>query len=424
MDTATFLPSPDQAEQIIDEALNEGFRSAKGRLPKNADERRDWMRDENGAQTISQINPIAFAVEANADADFTKPESFLADNVEVAPVVNPLFHALMLKLGASPKGTRSYEISAGKGENSGQYKANVQRLMAILEVLPGAVCYAPNCAEQGEKKGFRSLNGEKHKIFRDIYCLIHDTAAGEEVERTRINGITQQHPEDGPLAGAAIIINSGKGRIFVKVCTSKLNGNGLLFSDEDGTPDLDRLRPSGKLDPRAMTPDRAVSLMETAASEGYTVLDPQGTLAQIKEQLAGMVVGQRVPGAPGQSRLVVGGEVKAKLGAADKRLPAEGAVRVALASADAAGEAVKKAQKAGAEAALAPEVRDVIAMAEAKPVSEKVAGGDLTLRDYQREAVGLHLSTQIGYLQACSVGLGKTAITLSGMRATAEAAAK
>lgn len=420
MDIETYLPSPEQAEDMVDNALNEGFRQAKGRLPRDKAERGEWIRNEEGAKVISGVQPIAFAVEAKSDADLTDPDTYLKDSVEVSPVVNPLFHALMLKLGATPNGPRSYEISAGKGKSQSEYRKNVQQLTAIMEVLPGQVCYPHNAQEDGERKGFHSMNDSRHKMFQGIYCLLHDTAAGEEIERSRINKISERHPEGEALSGAAIIINSAKGRVFVKVCTNKVNSKGLLLSDEEGTPDLDRLRASGRLDPQETTPDRAVSLMETAEALGYPVLDPNGHLSEMREQLEKMVVAQRVSGAPGQGRLVVGGQVEAKLGEAEKRLPKDGAVRVATVSAAAAGEAVRKARKAGAEASLAPEVEDIINMAQAKP-AEGECGEGLTLRDYQREAVGLHLSTQIGYLQACSVGLGKTAITLRGMAESAKA---
>lgn len=53
-----------------------------------------------------------------------------------------------------------------------------------------------------------------------------------------------------------------------------------------------------------------------------------------------------------------------------------------------------------------PALEDIANMASAKPLNDE------TLYDYQREAVGLHLSTSIGYLNSCSTGLGKTVMTL------------
>lgn len=439
MDLEKFVPDAEECDRLIDQALDEGFEAAKGRLPSSSDERRAWLRDENGAQVLNSVPPVAFAARILPGVDLDDPESFLSPSVQLSPVVNPLFHALMVKLGAEPNGVRSYEISARKAKSASEQAEIVKRLKAVLEVVPGSVCYAPNCVEQGEQKGFHSWNISRYKVFRDIYCLIHDTSAGEEIDRATLANLTNEHPtrelieaalargEDVsrqlPLRGAAVVVSSAKGRVFLKVCTNRADGSGLFLSDEPGTPDLDRLRPGGRLDPQVVTPDRALTLMDTASSEGYSVLDPEGHLDLLRRVMDKMVVGQRVSGAPGQSRLVVGMGVDSPLGDATSLLPdSDGSLRVATLPAAAAGDAVRLASEHGYVATLDPAVADVIAMAGAEPVAPDDPDSELTLRDYQREAVGLHLSTSVGYLQACSVGLGKTAITLRGMRGHAESA--
>jgi len=62
-----------------------------------------------------------------------------------------------------------------------------------------------------------------------------------------------------------------------------------------------------------------------------------------------------------------------------------------------------------------PGLSDVVSMANSEPYD-----GDDRLKPYQREAVGLHLSTKIGYLQTCSTGMGKTVMQLTAMRAKAK----
>jgi SNF2 family DNA or RNA helicase len=57
---------------------------------------------------------------------------------------------------------------------------------------------------------------------------------------------------------------------------------------------------------------------------------------------------------------------------------------------------------------------DIVNMVNSKPYE-----GEPRLRDYQKEAVGLHLATNIGYLQTCSPGMGKTVIQLTAMRVKA-----
>lgn len=62
-----------------------------------------------------------------------------------------------------------------------------------------------------------------------------------------------------------------------------------------------------------------------------------------------------------------------------------------------------------------PGLEDVARMSVAKPYT-----GDDRLRPYQQEAVGLHLATDLGYVQTSSPGMGKTVMQLAAMRARSE----
>lgn len=380
--------------------------------------------EEHGIdEGIRQVPPLAFTAQTVDGIQLDDPDSFLLPTVEIAPTINPLFHALMLNLGAKPNGLRTYEFSVGAEKTKEAMADKVMRLQALLEVLPGGICYTNAYSEDGERDGFESYNIRRYAVFYDLFYGIRETKAGEKIDRKAINHMTADHPTSGPLAGAAIVLSVAKGRLYIKVCTNKIGGKGLLLSEEPGTPDLDRLRPSGRLDSVLVTPDRAVSLLEAAAAEGYTVVDPEGQLGLLRRVLADLVIAQRVPGSPGLGRLVVGNSVKQKLGKADGLLgeyDADRATRSALIPAALAGEAVATAKKAGAVAAIDCQVEDVIRMSQSTPVATEPKSEELRLRDYQREAVGLHLATEVGFLQCCSVGLGKTAITLRGMRAWAD----
>lgn len=427
-------PQGEDVGRLIEEALDDGFLASKGRPPRGADERKHWLRDENGAQVLNSIPPIAFAAQLAPGVDLGDPRSFLTPVVSFTPVVNPLFHALMVRLGATPQGARTYEVSARKGKNAAERDQIVKNLKAILEVVPGSICYPPNCVEQGEKKGFQSWNISRYKVFRDIYCLIRDTSAGEYIERSILHSITHDHPtpkalasgiasgEDisrlAPLAGAAIVISRAKGRLFFKLCTNRLDGQGLYLSEDPAFPDLDRFRPAGRLSPQMVTPDVAVSMAHSARAQGYEVLDPTGDLEQLSDLLSELVIAQRIPGSPGQSRLVVGQGVQLPLAGDDVRFsePPDSNLRIGIVPAAIAGQAVESSLAAGVSAIIDEQVSDIIRMASASPVPPDQEDAPLRLRPYQREAVGLHAATSVGYLQACSVGLGKTAITLRGMR--------
>lgn len=62
-----------------------------------------------------------------------------------------------------------------------------------------------------------------------------------------------------------------------------------------------------------------------------------------------------------------------------------------------------------------PGLTDVMNMTQSEPYQE-----DDRLFEYQKQAVGLHLSTEIGYLQSCAPGMGKTVMQLAAMRARAK----
>lgn len=69
----------------------------------------------------------------------------------------------------------------------------------------------------------------------------------------------------------------------------------------------------------------------------------------------------------------------------------------------------------GVDFLIHPALTDIVKMVKARPYT-----GDPRLKDYQRVAVGLHLATEIGYLQSCSPGMGKTFIQLAAMKAKAD----
>lgn len=64
-----------------------------------------------------------------------------------------------------------------------------------------------------------------------------------------------------------------------------------------------------------------------------------------------------------------------------------------------------------------PALSDIQNMAKAKPFKGETTA---PLFPFQKEAVGLHLATKIGYLQTCSTGVGKTVMQLAAMRERAK----
>lgn len=376
---------------------------------------------------IKHVPPIAFTARIKPGVTLGSEESFLKPIVEITPTINPLFHALMTTvIGARPDGARSYSIPAGE-------KADPTKLEAAMEVLPGGIVYSEQQIDKSAKTGFHQWNSRRYKVYGDIYWALQSTAAGQAMNSMSTAHQRDMHPDEGPCAGAAIILTAPKGaggksagRIRLQICTNKQEErDGLYFTDAPDSPDLDRFRPGNRLDPQSVTPDAAITILEEAAAHGYTIVDPSGDLKLMRSVLAEMVVAQRVPGAPGAARLVVGAKVSSsKMKGVDGALPAPDpsrSTRSAIVDAKVAAAAVAKGKDGGAIATiLDPAVQDVITMAEAEPVEIEVTDESLTPRHYQKECVGLHLATRVGLLNACSPGLGKTPTTLWGMRAWAE----
>jgi hypothetical protein len=366
-------------------------------------------------EAVREVPPVAFTARLKEGVNLGDEASFLSPVVEITPVINPLFHALMIVAGATLDGARTYRISAGE-------KADPRFLEAALEVLPGGICYTPEHVDKGEKLGFHDYNSKRYKVYADLYWKLRAVPAGEKVKTASTEHMRSTHPTEGPLAGAAVVINNNGKQMYFKVCTTRQEGRGgLYFTDDELSPCMDRFRPGGRLEPQSVTPDQAITILEEAAAQGYQIIDPTGDLKLIRSVLAEIVVAQRVPGAPGEARLVVGSKVDvSKIKTVEAALPSSDpsrSTRTAIVPARVAGAAISGAAKGGAATTiLDPMVQDVMNMAEAKPVD------DPRLRPYQREAVGLHLATTTGFLQAASPGLGKTVMTLEGMRLLAERA--
>lgn len=118
------------------------------------------------------------------------------------------------------------------------------------------------------------------------------------------------------------------------------------------------------------------------------------------------IIAGAAPNQPAKVLLHVGASVpqEAKL---TRGLPAAGKSHLVSIS-----EALNLQRKYSDDFVIHESLTDIVNMDKAKPYKKEPR-----LKSYQKEAVGLHLSTSIGYLQACSPGMGKTIIQLAAMRA-------
>jgi SNF2 family DNA or RNA helicase len=137
--------------------------------------------------------------------------------------------------------------------------------------------------------------------------------------------------------------------------------------------------------------DEAYTRLEALAARSVSVWPAQGRPAE-----ASCAVGRLVPA-----------EVRQALSV--DRIP--GGVTATITGVDAA--TVSDALTGELADGVSPHVADVAAMAGSVPV-----GGD-ELKDYQREIVGVHLATGLGFVNALPTGMGKTITTLAAFRTRA-----
>lgn len=420
MSKTTTDKSPEYA--LIRQYVDRAVADAKKRGITDPDELKQIERD-----TISGVSPIALSAKLIDGYPLDDEATFHSRSVLLAPVVNPLFHALMVEFGAVQTGQRSYRVDCSD-------KADARKAEAILRVLPAAACYTDESEDEGEKESFLSFNSKRYTVFTKLYQMFKNNPAHKKMSTQPLRDMRLNHPTEGPISRAAVILrlDEKKDRLSIKVCTTRplisddADRQGWFLTDEPGSPDLNILRPSGVRTPARVTPDQAVAILEEAKTQGFEVL-PNEDMSLIRTALAEMVIAQSVPGAPGGSRLVVGNNVEIKDKDLLKRLAGSRKGRAAswaLVPAGIAGNAVEHVRAQGSGAAIIdPAVKDVIRMAlaaENPQISITVEDETVTPREYQIQAVSLHAATELGFLQACAPGLGKTPMTLWGMRLHAE----
>lgn len=373
----------------------------------------DATKNRTDGSALKDIPPLGFTARLIDGYDPSQPETFLEKSVEVTPTVNPLLDAALVSLiGATKRGTRSYSLSGGE-------KADPATIAGLLEVLPARICYVGSHEPQAAKKGFFSFRGRRRSIGYDVIYELRELPAFNKLPFTSFNSeVYQDHPTDDaktPLSKCALVLSVKKDQLYVKVCTARPEAtvdDGLFFADH--LPDIDLLRPEDqRKDAIRVTPDVAVEILDHAQASGYPIDDETGDIAALRAALRNAVIGQQVAGAPGQSRVVVGNDIPAIKGV---KLPEaeDGFTARSLTTTAKEAASVVAAASSATLTALHPLVQDVMAMYDAKPVGRE------GLRPYQDEAVSLHLSTEIGYVNACEVGLGKTVMALSAMREKAQ----
>jgi superfamily II DNA or RNA helicase len=378
--------------------------SKRETVTKLTPEMRALLRADKKArkgEAAREVLPLAFKLVPGDGWNPDDPAAYSRSCIAIHPVVDPLFDALMIEAGATRVGSRTYIVGLGKDSSWSLVKR-------VFEIIPPLLVWGGECAKDIDKVGV--AHAPVIDRLADIKRNLVQTPLGKGQTLSFLQGtdyVRTVQPREA-LAKTCVVVDVNEDRMYLRVATSRANGDAGLFVAPD-TPDLNVLQADGsRREPVTTTPDRALTVAESLLREGYRVVNDDLDLDMLRDNMRDVLVAQPCDGSPGRSRFVVGGNIKRVPGL--NLGPYTGDARVTYVDAQAAGTIINRARKRRMQAFAHPAVDDIGLMATCKPVDFPLA------RPYQKQAVGLHLATNLGYLNASSPGLGKTVMTLQAMR--------
>lgn len=359
---------------------------------------RDLIRFAEMQRDTDRTTPlIALQVRLLAGYDPTEDRCLLEPSMTIQPVVHPLFEAYMETSGATRRGRMTCSIGIGES-----YRAHPLRTALTKPhfgtVVPKSATYTRN--------GPLKIRGAH---TREQQRLAAAGGAGGSPAGNDLGGLWNGHPFPHDAA-AALSVDVGAGNMWFKVITHHLCAPEFL-------PNVKlNLAPAGRpyVDPTPHRPDEIAQIMEWAQSDGIEVVDesPDRAVAAVIRRASTSVIAVPERGKPAVAHVSVGAAVEAKTHGLYVG-ESNGHYATVLPSTTAAAGDVIRARITSTEVpfVIHPGISDIGAMALSEPYL-----GDDRLRDYQQQAVGLHQSTELGYLLAAAPGMGKTIIEYCGMR--------
>lgn len=398
--------------------------------PRAAAEFLREIRDARGDDALTERPPVALAIRMVPGYRTNSPEALYDPSVLIYPILDPILSALATQSGALSRGTMSLQIPLGEHPKVGAARRIVETAVAGT-ILPEHL--------------LQTGNGNR---VRDITSIFRNVTAYSWRQRVPANSVAAHVLEDGaqrhggvtwdrfPYGGlihnapsyGIITFKQGHGSLWFKAYTNNLVLPAELL-EEIGPVDLN-LRPLGRLrrDPRPLRAAAAVAVCEWAKGLDFELVDVDGSnaLSVLRHRLAHRVTAWSRPGRPAQAMASVGsrvdfGDNPAPAGVSTEfvyqrrygnngydniEVTVERASRVGYVDAGQLANLVA----AGFEVVMHPSVGDVTALASAKPVVDE------RLKPKQREAVGRHLATSVGYANFSDPGAGKTVMTLEAYR--------
>ncbi|WP_217924476.1 DEAD/DEAH box helicase [Miltoncostaea oceani] len=356
-----------------------------------------------GVDAMRDLQPLALSITPTGRFDARNPAHYLDQQAfEITPVVDPLFEAVMVTVGAVPVGRRSFSVNVGE-------KASPRPLAAVIEAIPTITLYPAERAERNERDGIGDERA--HNMGSQVSYIVTQTPAGAAAFTGNTWAIfnAQRNHGTGAFRRCAIYLSETKGRLFFRICTAHSAGKKRTwaFDEIEGVSltNMHLMRPSEVSDPMLVSADVALRQVMAAEAEGLRIIDPKKVLPSIKRNVRRVAVAMAVPGSPGMARLVLGSQHNSSGALVDSRVVGAGAVVETLAS---------LGQDETALVALDPRVSDITRVQVASPVACETLPE--ALRPFQQEMVGRHLATTIGVVNGCAPGTGKTVMSLAAWR--------
>lgn len=376
----------------------------------------------NGPEALTNLPALAFAFEVLEGFDPADPQTLLERSVKVYPVVHPLVEAQLELSGATRRGR--YTWSIGLGDDSDPAPLGMlARILAANVMQPKNFLVTP----QGLPSVFLTYSKSWYRQ-RKMQEMLTRAPQLWQVYSPYARPIRGNHcqggssPQIGPTSVGVVGISVDNINCYMQFFTTpKLDlSSGSTLKDFEMNI---RLPGRTAREPKAMLPAEAIALIESLQDwanndeQKITIVDDSATDAfnLIKANLRAHLVVWPTSGSPAKAFLSVGRDVPEGLASQLNFQPFKDEAQnkpnsLKLGPISAKKFEVLARQYPEVPVVIHPAVVDVGRMALATPV------GDASLREYQREAVGLHLSTDFGFVNAVETGMGKTVTTLYAMK--------
>lgn len=360
----------------------------------------------HGPQVLVNLPAIALGFEVIDGYDPSDIATLRERAVTVTPIVHPLLAAQLDDAGATRRGR--YSWVCGMGEDN----PNVAPIRKLVEVIADGQLFHADATENTRgPSDLSELNGRRPGVNNGMYTTPAYAHLTSYVNRNYQLNSPGYLPPDGPRSAGMVAVSYDGRVVHIRVLTH-------FFTPEIdglGKVDLNHRAPSRYRDPKPMYGAEAVAVADWGRAEGFTIvnLDGDDAIELLSLAAARTVTAWPTPGRPAQATAAVGRRVhhdaRDTLGAP---APAQSqTVTFAEVTSDvlSLGTSSLRAENVSVH----PGSADVAKMSTAVPVNNPDTG---ELRDYQRTAVGMHLATEVGFVNALAPGMGKTICSFDAMR--------